>query len=289
MPNYDGALHPRTEPQNKGGAVPLFRFLLHHHPPAIRNLKTLNQTTGRHSPCPPTGPAKLLHVSDLHAHRPWFDWVALEAEQNHWSVALTGDLLNIDRQADFAEMRRQTKWIGEWVQAARFPLFICSGNHDHLPYEKDAGWLRALARPGVTVDGQRGIIGGFNVVCLPWTSGPETFLQPDVLAADIWLHHAPPSECEIARTADGCDWGSGDLSSALTPVWQARVRLVLSGHVHASHHWHTTIGDTLCLNTAPLDFSASIPKHIRIYLHAGHAELRETAANERIKLRPWSP
>ena len=242
----------------------------------------------------PPRSAILLHVSDLHAQRPWFDWVAEQAERNNWAVAISGDLLNGNDTLGYAKFERQLKrqvvWISKWVREARFPLFVCSGNHDIMP-DVDTTWLRTLARPGVTVDGQVGTLTGRTLACLRWDCGPEAFLNADVLAADIWLHHAPPSECGLSRT--GCathemDFGSDNLYSALSPAWQARARLVLSGHVHKAPQWNARCGDALCLNAAPADFSSVTPKHILIDLAAGTADLCQDARSERTSLRSWA-
>ncbi len=103
----------------------------------------------------------LLHVSDLHARRPWFDWVSLQAEALGCAVVVSGDLLDVDARATPSSLGRQAEWIAAWVKAAHFPLFICSGNHDAgLDLNLDTSWLLALATPTITVDGGVGAWGG---------------------------------------------------------------------------------------------------------------------------------
>ena len=237
-------------------------------------------------------PTILLHVSDLHGRRPWFDWIAAQAEKQGWGVAISGDMLNGDAVQTYAELKReiesQKTWIKNWVRAVRFPLFICSGNHDVI-LDEDATWLRGLARPGVTVNGC-GHLADRIIAFLPWACGPEAFLTPQTLAADIWLHHQPPAESGLshAETDDAMDFGSDNLVAALSPAWMANTRLVLSGHVHTSKRWHAHCGQALCFNVAPHDFSTAVPRHIIIDLGAGTAVLNDDDQRERVSLQKWA-
>lgn len=175
----------------------------------------------------------LLHLSDLHGNKTWFAWVAREASTKGYSVAISGDLVDADAHQGISALKRQIDWISTWVRSADFPLFLCSGNHD-IVLDDNADWLRTLARPGVTVDGGIGIFGSRSISSLPWGCDTEEFLLPKVLKSDVWLHHAPPSECSLGRSDYGgqsIDFGSDDLFAALSPGWGARAQLVLSGHV----------------------------------------------------------
>ena len=218
---------------------------------------------------------QLLHLSDLHGNKTWFDWVAREAAANGYGVAISGDLVDADAHQGIRALKRQIDWVSAWVRAADFPLFLCSGNHDIVL--DDADWLRALARPGVTVDGGFGVFGDQSISCLPWGSEAVEFLRPEVLQADVWLHHAPPVECGLGRSDYGSqpmDFGSDDLFAALSPAWGARAQLVLSGHVHTSPKWQAMCGRALCLNAAGDNPVATVPKHVLIDLKAGEAILK---------------
>ncbi len=237
------------------------------------------------------GAAQLLHVSDLHGNQEWFEWVARTATQLGCAVAISGDLINVDAKSDARDLDRQTKWVRAWVRAARFPLFLSSGNHD-LVFDETGQWVRDLAWPGVTVDGCTGSYAGRKIACLPYITGPDDFISPEVLGADIWLHHEPPVECGLSHAPDDeneMDYGSDDLYAALTPAWQARVRLVLSGHIHRAPQWQARCGNALCLNAATADFRLKAPKHVLIDLAAGTARLVEGEREERVRLPAWAP
>ena len=87
----------------------------------------------------------LLHLSDLHGNKTWFAWVAREASTKGYSVAISGDLVDADAHQGLSALKRQMDWVSDWVRAADFPLFLCSGNHD-IVLDDNADWLRALAR-----------------------------------------------------------------------------------------------------------------------------------------------
>ena len=234
------------------------------------------------APAPQTG--LLLHVSDLHGNRAWFDWVAKKAVDENCAVAISGNLIKADAHLGRGDLMRQVAWIREWVRAVRFPLFLCSGNHD-VVVDGNGDWVRELAWPGVTVDCGVGVFAGKRIACLPYLSGPEQFLRSDVLTADIWLHHEPPVECGLSRPEGGghkMDGGSDDLFAALAPSWNASVRWVLSGHVHNAAKWQAQCGQALCLNAAGADSAAAVPKHVIINLATGTAEMTDGAFSARL-------
>ncbi len=227
---------------------------------------------------------QLLHLSDLHGNKTWFDWVAKQARATGCAVAISGDLVDADAHQASSALKRQMDWISVWVRSADFPLFLCSGNHD-IVLDDNADWLRALARPGVTVDGGIGVFGDRSITCLPWGSEAQAFLRTEVLQADIWLHHAPPTECGLGRSDYGgqpMDFGSDDLFAALSPAWGARTQLVLSGHVHTATKWQAKCGRALCLNAAGDNPHASVPNHVLIDLAAHTAILQNGPATDKI-------
>jgi Icc-related predicted phosphoesterase len=230
--------------------------------------------------------SQLLHLSDLHGNKPWFDWVAKQARATGCAVAISGDLVDADAHQGISALKRQMDWISAWVRTADFPLFLCSGNHD-IVLSDNADWLRDLARPSVTVDGGIGGFGSRSITCLPWGSESEEFLRPEVLKSDVWLHHAPPSECNLGRSDYGgqsMDFGSDDLFAALSPAWGARAQLVLSGHVHTATKWRAKCGNALCLNAAGDNPNAPVPKHVLIDLEASTAILRNGLMVDMVRL-----
>ena len=229
---------------------------------------------------------RLLHVSDLHGNRAWFDWVTQKAVTEHCAVAISGDLINADAHLGLGDLKRQVAWIRDWVRAARFPLFLCSGNHD-VVVDENGDWVRELAWPGVTVDGGVGVFAGKRIACLPYLAGHEQFTRQDVLTADIWIHHEPPVECVLSRPEYGghnMDCGSDDLFAALSPSWNASVRWVLSGHVHNAAKWQARCGQALCMNAAGANDPAAVPKHVMINLATGSAEMTDGTFSDRVSL-----
>lgn len=230
--------------------------------------------------------SQLLHLSDLHGNKTWFDWVAKQARARGCAVAISGDLVDADAHQGSSALKRQIDWISAWVRSSDFHLFLCSGNHD-IVLDDNADWLRALARPGVTVDGGIGVFGDMSIACLPWGSEAEAFLRPAVLQADVWLHHAPPTECGLGRSDDGgqpIDFGNDDLFAALSPAWGARAQLVLSGHVHTATKWQAKCGKALCLNAAGNKPRATEPTHVLIDFDSAIATRRSGLLVDRVKL-----
>jgi hypothetical protein len=132
-----------------------------------------------------------------------------------------------------------------------------------------------------------GVFGDRSIACLPWGSEADAFLRPAVLQADVWLHHAPPTECGLGRSDDGgqpIDFGSDDLLAALSPAWGARAQLVLSGHVHKATKWQAKCGKVLCFNAAGDKPNAPVPKHVLIDLAARTAILRNGLMVEMVRL-----
>jgi len=76
---------------------------------------------------------KLLHVTDLHLNKNWYDWVAAHA-LDYDATCISGDLLNLFGFDDVGNgAKSQIRWVRHWV--ANFPskLFLRSGNHDYFP------------------------------------------------------------------------------------------------------------------------------------------------------------
>jgi Icc-related predicted phosphoesterase len=195
----------------------------------------------------------LLHVTDFHFNKAWFDWLRRRAPA-HDVVVMSGDLLD---HASATPHRRQIEWVADWLSDFPRPIFVCSGNHD-LEWDAErerwtpAYWLRDIRNPAVWTDGQRVEMDGLSFLTLGATTRPKGG------AADIWVVHAPPSHSRVARRADGGEAGDRDLVAA---VRQHRPRLVLSGHVHTPLRWREERDGTLFLNPGR-NPAAPIPNHI---------------------------
>lgn len=197
----------------------------------------------------------ILHVSDFHFNKRWFDWL-LHRAPAHDLVVMSGDMLDLTVATPH---RRQIEWVSDWLNDFPRLICVCSGNHD-LEWDSEAGrwtpayWLRALVNPRVWTDGQRIGLNGLSVLNIGATTRPKGG------EADIWVVHAPPSETLVATRSNGDDAGDPDLVSAMR---RYAPRLVLSGHVHTPLHWHELRDGTLLLNPGR-SADASFPNHILV-------------------------
>ena len=190
----------------------------------------------------------ILHIADLHAREPWFDWVVSQSRSNRWSaIVLAGDLL--DMFAPPSRLRGQIAQVCASLAeiSADIPLLICTGNHDHVFGEtgNSAQWLRSFARqrPRIYIDGQIAILAGKSFEVVGWNQAPLT-------AADFYVIHNPP---EGARTAisDGRRWGDFLLREHL----DIHGGTALSGHIHSPASWFDSKPGRKSLNPAVGDFS----------------------------------
>jgi predicted phosphodiesterase len=195
---------------------------------------------------------RILHISDLHMNKRWFDWVAANARRFD-ACCLSGDLLDMFTfdQLQSSE-KTQTSWALRWL--ATFPgrLFVCSGNHDYLIGE-GAAWLQAARSSNVSVDGDSAALGDWNVFCKPWEG--EVIPRGELV---VLLAHAPPERLEVSTDGAG-DHGSfetSDITGSLPPG-----SVVLSGHVHRPQSWHSNLGRVLCLNPGFGDPRSAVPNH----------------------------
>lgn len=195
----------------------------------------------------------ILHVTDFHFNKHWFDWL-LHRAPAHDLVVMSGDMLDL---ATATPQRRQIEWVSAWLDDFPRPISVCSGNHD-LEWDsrserwKPAYWLREIVNPLVWTDGQRVELNGtslLNIGCATRPKGGD---------ADIWVVHAAPAKTLVSARATGGDGGDPDLNASIK---RYSPRLVFSGHVHDPAHWRQNLGGTLFFNPgyAP---QAEIPNHI---------------------------
>ena len=166
-------------------------------------------------------PLRVLHLSDLHAYRPWVSLthiaraVALGLAQKPDVICLTGDFIT-ERYEDFAEYGKVLRPL-----AAAVPTFACLGNHDGgLWAVRDGGHAHA--------DGVRAMLKTAGVELLHNTSREITVRGRRVQligVGDWWT-----DECRPAR------------AFATSPPRNGAVRLVLNHNpdakvAFAAHDW----------------------------------------------------
>lgn len=198
----------------------------------------------------------ILHVTDFHFNKTWFDWL-LHSAPAHDLLVMSGNLL--DRSHDTPH-RRQIDWVSDWVRNFPGALSLCSGSHD-LEWDTRARrwtpayWLRDLSGPITWIDGQRVTLNNLSVLPIGCTT------QPKGGEADVWVVNAPPSKTRVSTHANGDDGGDPDLSAA---VRRHAPKLVLSGRVHDPARWCQLDGPTLYLNPGR-NAHATHPNHIIVH------------------------
>ena len=195
----------------------------------------------------------ILHVTDFHFNKRWFDWLLHRAPPHDLAV-MSGDMLDL---AGATPHHNQIAWVTAWLNHYPRPMCVCSGNHDlewHDRMERwtPAYWLRYLSNPNVWRDGQRVELDGVSLINIGCS------MRPKGAEADIWVVHAPPSKTLVAARADGTDGGDPDL---VEPARRYAPKLVLSGHVHNPLHWRERSDTTLFLNPG-YNADAAFPNHI---------------------------
>jgi uncharacterized protein len=226
-------------------------------------------------------PMTILHVTDFHFNKRWFDWL-LRSAPAHDLLVMSGDMLNL---SDATPHRKQIAWVSDWLNDYPKPMSVCSGNHDlewHDRMERwtPAYWLRYLSNPNVWTDGQRVELNGVSILNIGCT------MRPKGGDADIWVVHAPPTKTLVAARADGGDGGDPDL---LEPVRRHAPKLVLSGHVHEPLHWRERGETTLFLNPG-YSPNAEFPNHILVRTERMSSQLiRDVRAPAALDVIPRLP
>jgi Icc-related predicted phosphoesterase len=197
----------------------------------------------------------ILHVTDFHFNKRWFDWL-LHRAPFHDLVVMSGDMHDISA---VTPQRRQIEWVSDWLNDFPRPIAVCSGNHDlEWDFEAErwtpAYWLRDIVNPFVWADGQRVELNGISFLNIGATTRPKGG------DADVWVVHAPPSKTLVATRPGGADAGDPDLAAA---VRRYTPRLVFSGHVHTPTHWREHREATLFLNPGRGE-DAALPNHILV-------------------------
>ncbi|MEN9403360.1 MAG: hypothetical protein RL091_2063 [Verrucomicrobiota bacterium] len=199
---------------------------------------------------------KILHISDLHSHIPWFDWL-IAAAPRYDLVCLTGDVLNlgdlscdIDREIDAALTH---------LAAVKTPLALCSGNHDlhYLGGQDRAQWMRALRRKDVWMDGDAFWFHDYRFRCIGWCDP-----VPRNAKDDFWLMHAPPFGARTSMVAGGISHGDEEARDVCLAGEGPR-HFALGGHVHQPLGFWGMLHETITLNPGKGDHPYG-PNHIII-------------------------
>ncbi len=158
---------------------------------------------------------KVLHVSDLHGHAPWFLTVSAWAN-DYDCVAIAGDSLSMIDDPGGARMLR------DWLASFRVPVFYSRGAYD--PDD-----MRAWGLPLLHCDGTTEFMGwAFHVLD---TYSVQLRLPRESPLPGIVVTHFPPalSMTSLTKGRIKSD-GRGDVRHWLGAC--GNVRLCLQGRVH---------------------------------------------------------
>lgn len=192
---------------------------------------------------------KILHATDLHFTKKWFDWI--EQQQSNFDVCcITGDFLESSKEET---LQQQIEWITNWMKRFKKPLFVCSGNHDIEELENE-DWLCKI--PNIYSDNSIKTIDGVRFGCVPYIA-PD-FLEFD--ECDVILYHLPPANTKTAiHKTTNSDWGDKELARLLQKKI-LRPKVLLCGHMHYPTDIIDMVNKSMIYNPG-VDKSKEIPNH----------------------------
>ncbi|OHE15887.1 MAG: metallophosphoesterase [Sulfurimonas sp. RIFOXYD2_FULL_37_8] len=180
---------------------------------------------------------KILHTTDLHFNKHWFEWVA--SQQSNYDVfCITGDFLESSKEETLSE---QIEWITNWMRSFKKPLLVCSGNHDIEDLDNE-DWLNKISN--VYIDNSIKTINGIKFGCVP-------YIAPDFMEfddCDVLLYHIPPAASKTAiHKITKADWGDKELSRLLQKEF-LKPKILLCGHMHHPKNTSDIIKNTTIYN-----------------------------------------
>lgn len=195
---------------------------------------------------------KLLHTTDLHFNKKWFEWIK-QQQDNFDFFCISGDFLE---SSEPETLQEQMEWIISWIKRFEKPLFTCSGNHDieELGYEN---WLSEIDTPSYYSDNIIKNINGVKFGCYPYI-GAEGYFEFD--ECDVLITHIPPAKTKTAyHETEKSDWGDKALYRALKNEI-IKPKIILCGHVHKPIETIDMIGGTKIYNPG-IDRQSVVPNH----------------------------
>jgi len=197
---------------------------------------------------------KLLHTTDLHFNKKWFEWIAMEKE-NFDIFCISGDLLESSKEETLQE---QIVWITDWIKQFNKPLFVCSGNHDIEALDHE-DWLKEIDAPNYYSDNTIKTIDGIKFGCYPYI-GADGYYDFDI--CDVLVTHVPPAYTKTSKDKHGNDWGDKALFKAL----KHRIidpKIILCGHMHTPSKTIDHVGKTIVYNPG-INKHSAIPHYHKI-------------------------
>lgn len=206
----------------------------------------------------------LLHVTDLHFHRPWFQWVA-RCANDFDAIVISGDVLDLYHPTP---QDAQIEWVSGWAGTVEVPLVICSGNHD-LDQPGRCAWLPKLSAACSQVVTDRQILRRdcWTVEAVPFGKLPRRGGENHVVVT-----HRAPAGASTARLRHGnVDCGDPQLSRHLASATEAPW-LILSGDVHEPRRWWARAQSLWSFNPGGFpEAHPGVPNHLALDLQRGTA------------------
>lgn len=210
---------------------------------------------------------KILHLTDLHFHQPWFEWVTIHARAFD-AVTLSGDLLDLEHRV---APHRQIGWLRQWVLRFPVPLVLspgCTDLDNRLEYR--CRWMEDLAREQVIVERGCLQLGEWMIESLPWGSVPAQRGPRHIVVC----HHGPAGSPSMRWVGEVVDDGSVKFAERLSALGPTPA-FVLHGQVHHPLLWCGLIGRTQCANPGTADRAAPEPNHLILNLDSQTLEWRQ--------------
>ena len=181
---------------------------------------------------------KILHTTDLHFNRDYFNWIA-EQQKKYDVFVISGDLID---ESLGIPIPKQIEWIRNWLKEFHKPIFICSGNHDIDDIDNQF-WIEELDYPNCFVDNQIVTIDNLTFGVIPFVGADiERFADCDIL-----ISHLPPANSPTSLYQNREDWGDEELFSALQRG-TISPKIIFSGHIHHPKSHLDKIGNTTISN-----------------------------------------
>ncbi len=166
---------------------------------------------------------KILHTTDLHFNKKWFEWIA--QQQDCFDIfCISGDFLESSKEETLLE---QIEWITIWIKKFHKPLFVCSGNHDIDEFENEE-WLNKIDTSNYYADNTIKKIDNITFGCYPYI-GADGYFEFD--ECDILITHIPPANTKTSTNKDNDDWGDKELYSVIKRK-VINPKILLCGHQH---------------------------------------------------------
>lgn len=197
---------------------------------------------------------EILHLTDLHFHRPWLEWIA-ERARTFDAVAISGDLLDLEHEVP---PQRQIEWLRQWALRFPVPLVLSPGCID-LDYflELRCLWMEELASEQVIVGGGCLKLGEWMIESLPWDGLPARWGERHIVVA----HRGPPGTPSMRWLGAAFDDGNPLFANRLRSL-RPPPAFVLHGRVHAPLLWCGLVGRTRCANPGTADPDSPEPNHL---------------------------